>query len=486
VCPGTTSCGVNSELDGVTFNIFAGGVTTGTPTGTYTLTTQFDALRIIYAGMDHASGNVIGNKNCGSDLRKSLINQWSKIFTAGCTTGTCTKLTHAFRRGDASGTTDTFLNLLGLTAPIPTVPLANQTAVQPVPYPTNPFCNGWDREDADPVRATWGSGGETVCNVSAGVVLPIVVPEQLSIAAAYPTKACTAGKFDLKPARRTVLTGGGQIFECPEGNFPAGKNAWNGSTYNIGGLCYVPYFLNGTAHEYDCLNTRANKTPAGLDGLSENKFLRNVTSGALVNDSAGAVVGNAYYRMRNATCQQISSTLNIGCLSNSVACSLGFAGREATQLASPAAVHGVLPTDANIQALVQTPPPVDIYPIARTLNLCSLRGFPNVTDTNEAALATCYQNPAITNTPIDTDGFVRLPTTGNPATCFDFDETTCGTVSVTCTSNADCGVFPCTSGSCDFTCDAKGGDTYCAGLQPGATCISNHCSFATNNNTCGS
>ena len=488
-CAGTTSCGVQSELDAPnnTFNVFAGGVTTTTPTGTYTLNSQFDALRIIYAGMDQNASNVIGNKNCSSDLRKSLINQWGKIFTPACTAGTCTKLTHAYRRGDASGTTDTFLTLLGLTAPIPTVPVANQTNTMPVPFPTNPFCNGWEREDADPVRATCGSNGDTVCNVTAGVVLPIVVPEQLTVAAAYPTKVCTSGKFDLKPARRTLLSGGAQIFECPEGSFPAGKNAWSGSTYNIGGLCYTPYFLNGTAHEYDCLNTRANKTPAGLDGLSENRFLRNITSGALVNDSAGAVVGNGFYRMRNAACQLATATTDIGCLVSNVACSMGYSGREAADTAipaAPAAVHQILPTVANIQALVQNPPPVAIYPISRTLNLCSLVGLSHVTDTNEAALSTCYQDPTITNPNIDKDGFVELPTTGSPVTCFDFDETSCNTVAVTCATNADCGVFPCVGTSCDFSCAAKGGDTYCAGLQPGSTCIADHCGFATSSATC--
>jgi ABC-type phosphate transport system substrate-binding protein len=485
-------------LDGIA--IVAGATTNGgscngvsvagqtIPTTSYTLNGPFDALRLIYAGMDQNAGSDITKKDCSNATRKALINNWGSIFTAGCTSGTCTKLSHAYRRGDASGTTDTFLTLLGLPAPIPTTPVANQTNTQPNPYPANPFCNGWERDDQDPVRSTCGSGAtaaDTVCNITAGVVLPVVVPEQLSATQAYPTKTCDTGKFALEPARRTLLSGGTTLFECPEGTFAAGKSSESGSTYSIGGFCYAPYHLNGTTKEFDCLNNRTNHSPAGADGLAENRFLRS-TTGALVNDSAGVPVANAYYRMRNGACTQTSSTQDIGCLAANVACSIGYSGREADTAASPAlSIDGIFPTTASIQALVQTPPPVPVYPIARRLNDCSMKGLANVTDTLEQGLAACFQNQSITGPIIDAAGFVRLPS--GAVSCVDFDETSCtannATAVVTCTTNADCGVFSCVSGKCDFTC---AGDGDCSAKQPGSSCIAGHCGFAagSNSNAC--
>jgi hypothetical protein len=348
--------------------------------------------------------------------------------------------------------------------------------------PPNPFCNGWEREDADPIRSTCGSGAAAsdVCQVTAGVVLPVVVPEQLTSAQGYPTKTCDTGKFALVTGRRTVVTGGLSFFECPDGAFPAGKSAFNSSTTNnVGGLCFAPYHLNGTTKEFDCLNVRTNISPTGHDGLAENRFLRNL-NGSLVNDSAGAVVGNAYYRMRTAACPRTDSTDQIGCLAATVPCSIGFAGRAADVAGvSPAlSVDGIYPTVANIQALVQTPPPVPVYPIARRLNDCTMIGGAAVT-APESNLAACVANETFMGSFIDAAGFVRLPAGAD--TCVDFDETSCNTLSgVTCATNADCGAFSCVSGTCDFTCATNADCT-----QPGASCISGHCGFASNStNTC--
>ena len=197
------------------------------PGNVYTFNNAFDALRIVYSGIDHAGGNNSANKKCAGDLRQSLVNQWGSIFLdsttnppTACASGTCTQLSHAFRYGDAFTTTSAFLSFLGLPS-LPTVPVANQSATQPNPYPVNPFCNGWDRDNADPVKRTCGSGAsasDTVCEVTtgkAGLVVSVVVPDNLAPVDAYPTTACDAGLFDLKAARRTVVSGTGPVFECP-------------------------------------------------------------------------------------------------------------------------------------------------------------------------------------------------------------------------------------------------------------------------------
>ena len=112
-----------------------------------------DVLRIVYTGQSSkvtplpdpcsptdptatpaAPGNIIGR--CDSTLRKTLVGSWGNMFQGGCTNSKCpTGLKHAFRRDDASGTTDTFLTLLGL-------PKAT----------TRSFCNGFEVEDLDPIR----------------------------------------------------------------------------------------------------------------------------------------------------------------------------------------------------------------------------------------------------------------------------------------------------------------------------------------------
>ena len=104
-------------------------------------------------------------------MRRALVDNWGNLFSTSasgaqsCRTGTCTKLRHAFRRDDLSGTTDSFVTLVGLVA----VP-ANTTAFDPSPIflpkpdaaaAANPFCNAGDAKmnkgdsdylDLDPIR----------------------------------------------------------------------------------------------------------------------------------------------------------------------------------------------------------------------------------------------------------------------------------------------------------------------------------------------
>jgi len=120
---------------------------------------------------------VVGHRNparinCLNPVRQALVDNWGFLFTdqggtAACRTGGCTKLRHAFRRDDLSGTTDTFVGLVGLpTIANPTKafinsPVANSTPIADRQAVANPFCNAGDRPlnkgdsdylDLDPIR----------------------------------------------------------------------------------------------------------------------------------------------------------------------------------------------------------------------------------------------------------------------------------------------------------------------------------------------
>src|SRR5688572_14425618 len=90
--------------------------------------TILDAIQIIYAG-SAGTGN---SADCGSALRQAVVNDYPALFGAlspeDC--DGCAQISHAYRRGDASGTTDTFNTLVGITG----------------------YCNGLDFADADPIR----------------------------------------------------------------------------------------------------------------------------------------------------------------------------------------------------------------------------------------------------------------------------------------------------------------------------------------------
>ncbi len=116
-----------------------------------------------------------GRANCLSPVRQALVDRYGEIFSdaAGapsCRTGTCTKLKHAFRLDDQSGTSDTFAALIGLPpiAPYtrayvsaPGGAIGNGTPIPDRFATANPFCNAGERPmnrgdadylDLDPIR----------------------------------------------------------------------------------------------------------------------------------------------------------------------------------------------------------------------------------------------------------------------------------------------------------------------------------------------
>jgi cysteine-rich repeat protein len=91
------------------------------------------ALALLYGGLDYsspASGTGFNLPDCNSTARRNLVANWSTLFQNNCGNGnavcsdathkalgaggTATPLWHAFRRDDASGTSDVFSAILGI------------------------------------------------------------------------------------------------------------------------------------------------------------------------------------------------------------------------------------------------------------------------------------------------------------------------------------------------------------------------------------
>ena len=151
-------------------------------TGAYQFSSWKDVLAVVYAGQNHTSAASFlqttfpktrnpARVNCASPVRKALADNWGAFFNTNCAaTGNpanCLKLKHAYRRGDLSGTTDTFVTLVGILNAVPaysTKFLAQpigQIIVDTTSATSNPFCNAGtaamnkgdsDYLDLDPIR----------------------------------------------------------------------------------------------------------------------------------------------------------------------------------------------------------------------------------------------------------------------------------------------------------------------------------------------
>jgi hypothetical protein len=147
-----------------------------TTPGTYVLADWKDVLALVYGGQNHTTAAQLlasgarnpARINCAGAVRQALVNSWAAIFSdlasdpQVCREDSCLKLKHAFRRGDLSGTTDTFVGLVGL----PAIPAFSSTFANFVPTKdavatANPFCNAGegvmnkgdsDYLDLDPIR----------------------------------------------------------------------------------------------------------------------------------------------------------------------------------------------------------------------------------------------------------------------------------------------------------------------------------------------
>lgn len=330
--------------------------------GTYTFANWTDVIRIIYLGLDHN-----GCQDCESDVRNGLINNWGLMFEAGaanCSGGvpsgapSCTQLNHAFRRDDQSGTTETFLLLIGAPAVTKKAGYLNSTAtvdnfcnsgqqhqssiasvattplylehgdVAGLPNPPaeafiNPNANDAapDFRDRDPIRRACAgtnvpdsSGNPTttgpteqVCDVDGklGVVLPIIATDYFTNLPVFPTSPCATGAFIL--GQVPPLDADGQRSTaanvCPNGD----------TALSVG--CFVPVDASGNP------NCMANSgtiptafTPVPLmvapAGANANELASVTTAQTAPGNIDGCVYGlQAYYLTGSTASYVLDNTL---------------------------------------------------------------------------------------------------------------------------------------------------------------------------------
>ncbi len=435
---GTSACnGATADCNATTEpNVGVAYSTTVTlSTGTYTFTGWQDVLRVVYAGLDHTAGSDLTKRDCNSELRRTIVNSWSTFFQSACSGGACTQIQHAFRRDDSSGTTDTFISLLGLpSAAVATnvTPFCNaKTAAETLP--TGVTRLPADFQDNDPIRRTCAgtnngatpanAGTEQVCGRKGdlGLVLPIVPTDFLADADAFPLAACTT-KTAFGKAPKAVA---GAV-RCPNGDIPVFIDQ-----------CLVPVDASGSAACLAGKNTKPafvfdntavdGVAPSAADGRVYNAHLHKADGTYQVDKKTPArPISGAFYRIHSTrtqntpdattgTCQNRDATSQIGCLVQASPCSLGFAGREASTEAGAVAlkVNALEPTIGCIQSFT--------YPLSRKLYFTTMLGFESVAG-QELALAKCMATQATVETALTAHGFVTL---GRAPYCEDFNESQC-------------------------------------------------------------
>ena len=127
-------------------NVASGGglannTTTVAGSPSVTVTNYKQVLALVYGGKPPS-----GAVDCNSPARQTVVNNWTNLFQNHCTNteAACNdathggKLWHAFRRDDASGTSDVFATILGLS-PSTSASLNNG-------FGASPYCNAmnWD------------------------------------------------------------------------------------------------------------------------------------------------------------------------------------------------------------------------------------------------------------------------------------------------------------------------------------------------------
>jgi hypothetical protein len=139
-----------------------------------------NVISILYTGFDFSNAGA-GN-DCNGNTRRALLSNYASVFS-GSSIPANTPIKHLYRRGDASATSKSFLQLLG-------IPTANQK-----------YCNGTDSQDLDPIRRQVGTAEQVAeFDGTLGVVLPIVIPTFSNLATdlytgANGTSPAAFGKF---------------------------------------------------------------------------------------------------------------------------------------------------------------------------------------------------------------------------------------------------------------------------------------------------
>jgi ABC-type phosphate transport system substrate-binding protein len=238
----TTDCTADGCVAGATAGTF-----------TYTFGSWKEVLAMLYGGQNNITAQAQllaaaadgkhrnpARINCASPVRKALADQWGTLFESnvancghGAVAGNCIKLKHAFRRGDLSGTSDTFVTLAGMVA-IPAfttlVSATNlQACVNPATATASAFCNAGtapmnkgdsDYLDLDPIRRISDSGAAGTSRVGL---------EQVAQGYVAPSNPPAVAGVDTRPDPTTVLV------ELPEAGGPTrqnwGPDACNSATW---------------------------------------------------------------------------------------------------------------------------------------------------------------------------------------------------------------------------------------------------------------
>jgi hypothetical protein len=515
----------------------------GCVAGKYTPQDERDYLRVLYFGIH--GGPATTARNCNSDVRKALVAQYKNLFQnqGTCTGGSCAgkKLKHAYRRDDMSGTTDVFaavITIPGIYGGYNKKTYASGTTQQ-----SNGYCNagdvgadhvtkgvhlGFDDSETpltgpnwntlggdsdfanlDPIRVQCEVGDEVCEADSKNGLVQVIFPPELHPQMNYPVDFCDGGSVDLEfdagpysgyfgrcGDGSPALVGGCVIGykTCSPGtpcNQPGGSPKTTGRSYlctqqafpgqipPIQGLCWL------------------NAPQGGEECRGANNWMRNVDGTLVTESSLGSprqVLGAFFRKHMNSpgdggtgTCRLASATAQIGCLVGSTEpCSIGYAGREATDGAGAPAdgvsVKGVPPTKANIQKLVSADNPTFAtrYPLSRKLYYNTIIGFGSTFNTTndptgngvsgeELNLGKCLAQASYKPYWEARYGFIELP--GN-AFCEDFVEfRRCSgglRPGIKCTANADCtGAGVVADGTCPATAACTGVTTACANNPAG-------------------
>lgn len=384
----------------------------GTTEPSYTITDWRDVLRIVYGGQHtHISGSVCGaapparspiaEKNCNSDVRRALVGTWSNLFQGGCTDSECATggLKHAWRRDDASGTTEVFLELLSLPA-----------------ITANPFCNGPDAgtatnpyaADADPIRRTCDAN-EQICATAIPAGFPGTPgsPNPGTNGLVLPIKAPVGGDpyFSTTLSCTNLTFSTGAFGDVQVTDFPLPPTCPNGASYGPGNTCKFPKREGtGTAPTgFNCMAHANNDPPGTPNAATFDARVFNLrprqANGLLVptsNPELNLMRSSPWYRMHQTRvmtgsnisfCRELDATDQIGCLVTANPCSIGFAGvgavgdaatpdtypnRKGLGLRSDNNTLNNFPTSAGIQASCSTR-----YTLTRNLYVCTLDDFLN-------------------------------------------------------------------------------------------------------------
>ncbi len=302
---------------------------------TYTFSGWKDVLALLYAGFTNDSGYTMANRDCNHPARRALAENYGALFqTPASCAGSCTAVKHAFRRDDASGTTDVFRSLVGIPQP------STSTHVTPfcnaiVPGSSTGATNTWwntlgdkqqsygplgtrtvngvaypavnifqpDYQDFDPVRracdGTNNSATDTttpteqVCDRAGelGLVLVVIPTDKLSgtqqteadKSNAFQVGTCATGKTSAWTAPQPLNAPTGQSYLwCPNGALSKGTCSTPKTSDNKpcftgkGSAPSVPGTLNISV---DPLygSTKAANRPSQSDGRVYNLFLRRPT-----------------------------------------------------------------------------------------------------------------------------------------------------------------------------------------------------------------